>query len=241
MLVIGHRGAAAVAPENTVAGVERAFADGSDAVEVDVRLSGDGRLVVVHDATVDRTTDGRGVVADMTATEIRSLDAGARFPGAAGRGLQVPLLEEVWEAAAGRVVLEIKGAWGTGEASRVAAALSSFLAGRDVSSAVASSFDLAALGVLRETGSPIATGVLSAAAFDAGSNIAAASAGGHAVSFLPDAVAGADAIRAARAAGIRAVVWTVNVPDRLRALRDAGADGIITDDPGAAIAAVRAR
>jgi glycerophosphoryl diester phosphodiesterase len=78
-LVIAHRGASAYAPENTIAAFEKAAEQGADAIELDVRLTRDGSVVVIHDPDVDRTTDGHGLVASMTLSEVRRLDAGARF------------------------------------------------------------------------------------------------------------------------------------------------------------------
>lgn len=85
--VIGHRGAAGLAPENTLHAFQTALEYDVDAVEFDVRRTADGVLVVVHDATVDRTTDGTGAVTDLTAEAIRSLDA--------GDGESVPTVDEV--------------------------------------------------------------------------------------------------------------------------------------------------
>lgn len=87
----GHRGASAVAPENTYAAFERAIADGGAYTETDVRATSDGALVLVHDATLDRTTDGKGPVAALTLEEVRKLDAGSWF-GASFRGQRVPEL-----------------------------------------------------------------------------------------------------------------------------------------------------
>lgn len=104
-ILTAHRGGSALAPENTLDAFRLAVDDyGADMLELDVRLTRDGRAVVIHDETVDRTTDGRGPVADLTLAEVRGLDAGARFmdlDGAecfAGRGIRVPLLDEVLEA-----------------------------------------------------------------------------------------------------------------------------------------------
>ncbi|RLI46366.1 glycerophosphodiester phosphodiesterase, partial [Candidatus Bathyarchaeota archaeon] len=74
--VIGHRGAAGLEPENTLRSVRRAIELGVDRVETDVRVSRDGRLVIMHDETVDRTTNGHGYVSELTFDELRSLDAG---------------------------------------------------------------------------------------------------------------------------------------------------------------------
>ncbi|MGW6709627.1 glycerophosphodiester phosphodiesterase, partial [Streptomyces sp. NPDC054956] len=89
-LTIGHRGVMGVEPENTLRSFVRAERSGMDVLALDLRLSKDGALVVLHDAEVDRTTDGSGAVADLTLAELRGLDA--------GEGQQVPLLEEVLDA-----------------------------------------------------------------------------------------------------------------------------------------------
>lgn len=104
-LLFAHRGGAKLAPENTLeafrAAVERW---GADVLEMDVRRTRDGALIVIHDETVDRTTDGSGAVGDLTLAEVRSLDAGFRFrdlddrPSFRGRGVKVPLFSEVLEA-----------------------------------------------------------------------------------------------------------------------------------------------
>src|SRR5699024_9094640 len=88
-VITGHRGAMAVEPENTLRSFRRAVADGADELELDVHLSRDGQMVVMHDVTVDRTTDGTGAIADKTWEEIRQLDA--------GQGERVPRLEQIWE------------------------------------------------------------------------------------------------------------------------------------------------
>jgi len=102
---VAHRGGARMAPENTLEALRQAVDDwGVDMLEVDARLTRDGRVVLLHDATVDRTTDGRGAVRDLTWEAVRELDAGYRFVDLdgrhswRGRGVRVPLFEEVLEA-----------------------------------------------------------------------------------------------------------------------------------------------
>jgi len=100
--VIAHRGNSAHAPENTLPSFDQALALGADALEFDVRLTRDGHVVVVHDATVDRTTNGQGAVRDHTLAELRSLDAavgrGRGNGSSAGyRDLRIPTLEEMLE------------------------------------------------------------------------------------------------------------------------------------------------
>jgi glycerophosphoryl diester phosphodiesterase len=112
--LVGHRGACDVAPENTLPSFQRALDDGADLVEMDVRLTLDRRVVVMHDGTVDRTTDGTGTVAEMTLAEVQRLDAGAWFaPQFAGTC--VPSLDEVlaWGRDKVGMMLELKSAiWG---------------------------------------------------------------------------------------------------------------------------------
>jgi len=95
--IFAHRGASAHAPENTLAAFELALAQGAEGIELDAKLSADGHVVVIHDATVDRTTDGHGRVKDMSLADLRSLGAGLFF-AEKYRGEKVPTLEEVFEA-----------------------------------------------------------------------------------------------------------------------------------------------
>ncbi|MFJ5549642.1 glycerophosphodiester phosphodiesterase [Streptomyces sp. NPDC093225] len=98
--VIAHRGASHEHPEHTLAAYRQAIADGADALECDVRLTADGRLVCVHDRRVERTSDGRGVVSSMTYAELAALDFGA-WKGEAHRGARVLPFEELLELALG--------------------------------------------------------------------------------------------------------------------------------------------
>ncbi|MDW8322133.1 MAG: glycerophosphodiester phosphodiesterase family protein [Armatimonadota bacterium] len=94
--VIAHRGGAGIMPENTLAAFQRAIRLGCDYVEVDVRTTRDGKLVIMHDRTVDRTTNGSGAVNELTLAAVRKLDAGAKF-SPLYRGEKVPTLDEVFE------------------------------------------------------------------------------------------------------------------------------------------------
>lgn len=104
--IIAHRGASAYAPENTLAAFELAVQQGADAVELDVKLTADRRVVVIHDATVDRTTNGTGRVADLRLAALKELDAGRT--GARDPGQKIPTLEEVFEAVGQTVFLNIE-------------------------------------------------------------------------------------------------------------------------------------
>src|SRR6476469_1415267 len=102
VVAISHRGEHLRHPENTMPAYRAAYDLGADFIETDVRTTSDGKLVIMHDASVDRCTDGRGDVAAMTFAEIRKLDAGAKF-GDAFRGTAVPAFEEVLEFARGKI------------------------------------------------------------------------------------------------------------------------------------------
>ncbi len=99
---VGHRGAAGHAPENTVAAIHAGIACGVEFVEIDLRRTADGALVALHDATLNRTTDGRGRINRLSRQEVKRLDA--------GNGARIPTLEEALEAASGRtgIILELK-------------------------------------------------------------------------------------------------------------------------------------
>ncbi len=106
-VIFAHRGASAHAPENTLAAFELALAQGADAIELDVKLSADGQVVVIHDATVDRTTGARGKVKDLKLADLRALDAGSFF-GARFGGEKIPLLSEVFEAVGKRTLINVE-------------------------------------------------------------------------------------------------------------------------------------
>ncbi len=107
--VIGHRGAAGYAPENTMVSFERALALRVDAIELDIHPTSDGKLAVIHDPTLERTTNGHGFVSTYTSAELQALDAGSWF-NASFASERIPLLDEVLDWAHGRtkVVIEIK-------------------------------------------------------------------------------------------------------------------------------------
>ena len=106
-IIFAHRGASAHAPENTLAAFQLALSQGADAVELDARLSADGQVVVIHDPTVDRTTNGHGRVAQLTLRELRSLDAGSFF-SEKYRGEKIPLLEEIFEAVGKKMLINVE-------------------------------------------------------------------------------------------------------------------------------------
>lgn len=102
VLRIGHRGAAGHAPENTLAAIQRGIALGADLVEIDVRCTADGVLVALHDATINRTTNGKGRIDSLSLSQVRAFDA--------GNGEHIPTLEQVLKVAGGKagLMLELK-------------------------------------------------------------------------------------------------------------------------------------
>jgi glycerophosphoryl diester phosphodiesterase len=106
-VIFAHRGASAHAPENTLAAFELAVAQHADAIELDVKLSSDGRAVVIHDPTVDRTTGSHGWVKDLSFSQLRSLDAGSFF-SEKYRAEKIPSLEDVFEAVGKRTFINVE-------------------------------------------------------------------------------------------------------------------------------------
>ena len=106
-VIFAHRGASAHAPENTLSAFELALIQGADAIELDVKLSSDGHVVVIHDSTVDRTTGVHGRVKDLSVAELRALDAGSFFSNKFGAE-KIPMLEEVFESFGKRLFINVE-------------------------------------------------------------------------------------------------------------------------------------
>lgn len=106
-IIFAHRGASAHAPENTLAAFELAIEQGADAIELDAKLSADGQVIVIHDATVNRTTGANGRVKDLSLAQLRELDAGGFFSANFQRE-KIPTLEEVFEAVGKRTFINIE-------------------------------------------------------------------------------------------------------------------------------------
>ncbi len=241
-IVVGHRGAARHAPENTLESFRTGVEMGADAIELDVHLTSDGQLAVIHDDTLDRTTDGTGAVAMLTMDEIREADAGARFARDgdsgtpfAGNGLRVPTLDEVleWLPADVGLVIEIK-------ARAASDAVVAAVAAHDVRSSgrlAVISFDEATIDRVRELDPEIKTGYLLVPTQPIHEAIMWATEHGH-VGVLPwegdlsvnAHTALADAVMYGREMGC----YVVNDPDRMLQLAALGVWGFVTDVPDVA-------
>jgi glycerophosphoryl diester phosphodiesterase len=228
-LVVAHRGASRYAPENTLAAFRLALAQGAWAVECDVRRTRDDRLVVIHDATVDRTTDGSGLVTALPLDAIRGLDAGRWF-GAEFTGERVPLLEEVLALIRGRALIQVEIKNEATTAKGIEARVVSTLVDTGMEGeALVMSFDHESVRIVRSLRSDVATGILYAArpADLAGS---ARKAGATALC-LEWASLDADVMAQARGAGLGVCVWTVDHEAVFRRCHELGVDAVASNDP----------
>ena len=231
-LVVAHRGNRAHAPENTMESFIQARALGADALELDVRMSRDGVAMVVHDATVDRTTDARGAVASFTAAELQAMNAAAHFAGTPRVG--IPRLEEVLDTFGDiPIVIEVKEEAAVDATEATVRRFSAqnriivgsaregvmqrfYRTGLSCCAAASDAYRLILLGLLGLTPTAPRYQALSVTPRYRG--------------FPIPIVAMA---RAARRAGIPTQVWTVNDPATAIAYWSSGVAAIVTDDPAA--------
>lgn len=228
--VASHRGDADSAPENTLPAVRAAIAAGFDYVEVDIALTADGAAVLMHDATVDRTTDGSGRLARLTLADVRTLDAGGWF-GPEFIGTPVPLAEEfldVLAASESRALMELKGEWTPDAVAHLVAQIGARGLERRVAVA---SFDARTLALVASESDVISRlAILRALPEDVVA--AARSLGVRGVVVKGSAViARPEIVDDLHAAGIRVVVYTFNGDREWREAIDIGVDGIVTDRP----------
>ena len=246
-VIVAHRGASARAPENTMEAFRLAAETGVDAIELDVHLTADGQLAVIHDETLERTTDRTGTVASQTMDAIREADAGAEVVGPdgesrpfAGTGLTVPTLPEVldWLPDTLGLVIEIKA---RAAADAVVAAIADRPLRADGRLSVIS-FDEPAIDRVHELDAEIRTGYLVAPGQPLSLAILWASGHGHAGVHPWEADLGIDPIplvAEARTAGLEVGCYVVNDPSRMRFLADCGLWGFVTDVPEVAVEALR--
>jgi len=227
---IAHRGASAECPENTLVAFRRAMELGASMIECDLQLTADGHVVVFHDWTLERTTDGTGTVRDQPLSMLRSLDAGSwKDPRYAGE--RVPTLEEALDATAGRVGLNLELKSRRTEGLLALSALRIVEQHAALDRVIFSSFDPRLLERLRDASAGARIAVLWAhAPFDDALRIAV-ELGAEAL-HPPDRGTDAALVREARARGLSTNVWTVNSLDRMLELVGLGVAGVISDHPG---------
>lgn len=237
-VVLAHRGASADAPENTLSAFRRAAGLGVG-FELDVGLCATGEVIVMHDDTLERTTDGSGSIAAATLAELRQLDAGAWFDEAFA-GEPVPTLGEVLDALGGRAVIDIELKTTEQRAALAEAVVAEIERADVVERVFVSSFDPFLLAEVRRRNPAIVRGQLvgsfegSALAWYEKRALQSLLLNDEArpdLMIVEDEWLSAGWQRAMQARGYRVLVWTVNEPARARALVERGADGVISDVP----------
>lgn len=220
--IVGHRGAMGVEPENTVRSFRRAVRDGVDAVELDLRTSSDGVLVICHDRTVDRTTNGRGLVAEQTFAELRALDA--------GEGERIPTFEEVVEAVDGVLIqAELK-------AIEAVPLLSRVVRERDLGDRViVTSFHEDMLAEAARLLPDVPRGLIFSELPDDG--LARAKALGASLLCAGIGSLRRDHVEACHADGLDVCGWLVNDSEVLATALELGCDAVTSDLPGELVAA----
>ncbi|HXN87507.1 MAG TPA: glycerophosphodiester phosphodiesterase family protein [Candidatus Binataceae bacterium] len=223
-LNIAHRGSSGAFPENTIAAFLAAANEGAQMCELDVAATRDGAVVVIHDDTVDRTTNGTGAVEDFTLKKIQRLDAGEKFDPRF-RGERIPTLEQVLKAVRGKLGLNIEIKEGAVERE-----VCELIRKHDaLATSMVSSFDWKALATVQAIDPQIRIALLAEKNRDALIE-AAWKMGAYAVNPRFDLVDAAFCAKA-HARGLQVLVWTVDAPEAMRALIGAGVDGIMTNYP----------
>lgn len=247
-LVVAHRGASRAAPENTMEAFRAAVAAGTDAIELDVHLTADGELAVIHDPTLDRTTDRTTAVATASLADLKAADAGWAFLGETsdypyrGQGLTIPTLPEVlaWLPAGIGLAVEIKAA---AAADGVVHALNGS-AVREAGQVTVMSFQENVIDRVRELAPDVPTGLLLVPGDSFERGLKWVVEHGHAA-VLPyeTDLAGDPMADIALAASWNARVgcYVVNDPERMQQLAAAGLWGFVTDVPDIARAALGPR
>jgi glycerophosphoryl diester phosphodiesterase len=227
-----HRGASAYAPENTMAAFDLALRQGAEAIELDAKLTADGKVVVIHDQTINRTTEGDGRVKDLTFAQLRELDAGSHFDFAF-RGEPIPSLDEVFAALGHLLYINVELTNYNSITDSLPEKVANLVKRHNLSRRVIfSSFNPIALVRIRRAIPEAPIGLLAQAGSKgawarswAGRLIGANSLNPE-VSDVTQSL-----IEANHRIGRRVFVWTVNQAEEMRRLFALKVDGIFTDDP----------
>jgi glycerophosphoryl diester phosphodiesterase len=235
-VIFAHRGASAHAPENTLAAFELALAQNADAIELDVKLSADGRAVVIHDSTVDRTTGSSGRVKDLSFQELQSLDAGSFF-SEKYRGEKIPSLEEVFETVGKRTFINVELTNYTTPRDSLVETVCVLVKKFGLQNRVIfSSFYALNLSKARAFLPEVPRGLLAFGGFlGAWARSFGFNFGKYEAlhPYLEDVTS--QQVRRVHRLNRRIHVWTVNAADDMRRLFDWGVDAIFTDDPEVAV------
>lgn len=234
VLTIAHRGASAYAPENTIAAFDKSVDMKADFLELDVQMSLDGELVLVHDITVDRTTDGNGLVSSFTLEQLRAFDAGSWFSEEFA-GERIPTLGEVLDRYRGKIgiLIEIKAPWlYPGIENKVAEELEKRNMHRPINGKIIiQSFDFNSVQRMKQLTPQVPVGVLVYRTQDITSDMLEKFAT-YADYVNPSyGLINKKLVDQIHALGMQTHVWTVRTPSLVEPLIQAGVDGIITDYP----------
>ncbi|MCR8658571.1 glycerophosphodiester phosphodiesterase [Paenibacillus endoradicis] len=231
--VIAHRGTAGYAPENTMASFERAIEMNADYLELDIQLSKDNELVVIHDSTVDRTTNGSGAVKDFTLEELQSLDSGSWF-NEKFEGQRIPTLGEVLAVCRGKIGVLIETKWPylySGLEQKLADELASYHMHLPTERVIVQSFDQNSVKRFHAIMPQIPIGVLvedeAILAEDKLTELA------EYVAYVNPALelVTGEAIERIHSRGMKIFPWTVRSRNVIQPLLKLGVDGVITDYP----------
>lgn len=214
--LVGHRGAMGLEPENTLRSFLRAEREGADEIELDLWLSKDRQLVILHDGNVERTTNGTGDVAAMTLAEIKQLDAGL--------GETVPTFDEVLDAVELPIQAEIK----TTDAAR--AVIDTIRDRRLLDRIIVTSFHADILAAAKEYLPDVRTGLIYSGA--PADSVEVAKSLGAGLLCLGFGKLEAELVEQAHREDLGVIAWPVNDTERLAAAREIGVDGVTTDFPG---------
>jgi glycerophosphoryl diester phosphodiesterase len=232
VLVIGHRGFSGEAPENTQTSFKKAMEVGADMIELDVHLSKEAQVVVIHDDTLNRTTNGKGKVANYTLGELKELDAGSWF-GAQFSGEHIPTLREVLELTRGRILLNIELKRGDHRQYTISdladRALKEVENAEMLNQVLFSSFDPLAIERIREKNPCIPVALIYSKSWSSPQEVT----GERPIPVLSclGTVLTQTNTTKARQQGMKILVWTVNTEKHMERFLNMGVDGIITNYP----------
>ena len=233
MQIFAHRGFSLLYPENTMTAFRKALEAKADGIELDARLTADGQIVIMHDATVDRTTNGRGKVRALSLAEIRNLDAGIK-KGVVFEKERVPMLEEVFEELGGKILLNVELCnYDEGDERTLANAAAELVEKYDLTdSVILSSFRFNNLAYVKDNNPGISCALLAGKGL---SGFIARNLLNHSVSV--DALhpyytdVSPSLVHREQQCGRKVRAYTINDQKEIRSLYEMGVDAIFTDDP----------
>lgn len=232
-VIFAHRGASSLAPENTLASFGLAVQDQADAIELDAKLSSDGHVVVIHDQTIDRTTDGKGKVNELTLADLKTLDAGSKF-ATKYTGEKIPTLDEVFEHVGRKLLVNVELTNYQTPKDDLVQKVAEIVRRHDLARRVLFSSFLPKNLIMIKQIIPSSTVALLCLPGITGAfsrSIFMKRVSPHIIHpYLSDV--NSYFIKTEHSRGRRVHVWTVNKDSDLKKMAALGVDGVFTDDPG---------